>query len=171
MTRSRVVALRLVPAARLLVALLLGISVSTLLGRASQSQPEVADAQIEGADRIVVATVRNAQPEWRENEFGDRLIVSRYELDVSETLKGDGAPTVWMEMEGGTLDGLTLRVSSLPALEAGERAVFFLQPAQRGAFGPYMRGHGIMPLDEQDAVRGTSRQLNDLRIRARRLAQ
>ena len=140
--------------------------------RAVTPQMERLDLRIEGAERIVVANVRDIAPEWRENEYGDRLIVSRVELEVGETLKGEGDQTVWMDVEGGTLDGLTLQVSHLPALAHGERAVFFLAPASsRGVHRPYDDGDGILSLDENDVVRGTTWRLDDIRGRARGLGR
>ena len=125
------------------------------------------DERIAGADRVVVATPRSVQARWEQNEHGDRLIVSRFLLEVSETLKGGPVKAMWLDLEGGTLDGLTLRVSSLPMLQPGERAVFFLEAGRGNAFQPHLRGQGILRLDEQDRVRGTSLPLNEIRARAR----
>jgi hypothetical protein len=60
--------------------------------------------------------------------------VSRLQLQVDETLKGVPQPAVWVDMEGGTLDGLTLTVSSLPLIQPGERAVFFLEATNTPAY-------------------------------------
>ena len=105
---------------------------------------------------------------WRENTFGDRLIVSRVLLNVEETLKGTPSNSpVWMEMEGGTLDGMTLRVSDLPELQPGERAVFFLDQGENGISTPHLRGQGILKLDNDDVVRGSSLRLDAIRTLAR----
>ena len=125
------------------------------------------DERIAGAERVVVARAGAVAAEWRENEHGDRLIVSRIDLQVEETLKGVGASTLSLELEGGTLGGLTLRVSDLPMLETGERAIFFLNSGHRGVHQPYRRGEGILSLDEQNAIRGTTLRLDDVRARAR----
>ena len=170
MRQARVHALRVFPLARIPFALA-ALALMTGMSQASIEQNEVVDERIRGAERVVVATVRQVAPEWRENRFGDRLIVSRLELAVSETLKGTPEPTAWMELEGGTLDGLTLRVTHLPTLEPGERAVFFLESASRGLYTPHRQGEGILTLDDHDVVRGTSTTLTDIRGRARSLAQ
>ena len=125
------------------------------------------DERIAGAERVVVATAGAVAAEWRENEHGDRLIVSRIDLQVEETLKGAGASALSLELEGGTLDGLTLRVSDVPTVEPGERAIFFLNSAHRGVYRPYLRGQGILSLDEQDVIRGSTLRLDDVRARAR----
>jgi hypothetical protein len=171
MRQARVHAPRVFPLPRIPFALAVALALTTGLSQASIQQTQTVDERIRGAERVVVATVRNVAPAWRENQFGDRLIVSRLELSVSETLKGTNETTAWMDMEGGTLDGLTLRVTDLPTLEPGERAVFFLEPDSRGVFTPHLRGEGILTLDDRDVVRGTSTTLSDIRGRARSLAQ
>ena len=81
------------------------------------------DERISGAEAVVVATVRTVATAWRQNAQGDRLIVSRIELAVDESLKRAAAPSQWIEMEGGTLGGLTLQVPTLPLIQhPGERA-------------------------------------------------
>jgi hypothetical protein len=129
------------------------------------------DERITGARTVVVATVRSVKSEWRENSHGDRLIVSRLELDVAEAVKGGAARTMWMELEGGSLDGFTLRVTDLPLIDRpGQRAVFFLDESPRGAHTPHLRGQGILFLDEGDIIRGTTLRLAEIRMRARALA-
>jgi len=140
---------------------------------ADSGQVATLDERIAGAERVVVATAKTVTPEWRENRHGDRLIVSRIQLEIEEPLKGGGttADVVWMEMDGGTLDGLTLRVSTLPLIQRGERAVFFLDQISRGVFSPHLRGQGILSLDDYDLVRGSSLRLDEIRTRARVLAK
>lgn len=138
-------------------------------GAFAQQAPASLDERIAGADRVVVATARSVQARWEQSEHGDRLIVSRIRLEVSETLKGRPAQTMWLDLEGGTLDGVTLTVSSLPSLRPGERAVFLLDAEQGGVHRPHLRGLGILKLDEQDRVRGTDVPLDEIRTRARSL--
>jgi hypothetical protein len=144
----------------------LGVHVIALAATVSAEQATVVD-RTRGAERVVVATVRSIEPSWVRNEFGDRLIVSRVQLQVEETLKGAAQPTVWMDVDGGTLDGLTLRVSSLPLMERGERAVFFLEPGRESVYRPYLRGQGILLLDDRDFVRGSSLRLDQIRTTVR----
>jgi hypothetical protein len=56
-----------------------------------------------------------------------------------------------------------LRVSSLPTLTPGERAVFFLDRMSDGTFQPHLRGQGILKLDDQNFVKGTSLSLDEIR--------
>jgi hypothetical protein len=121
------------------------------------------DMRVSGAQRVVVATARTVNASWRENQFGDRIIVSRILLDVEENLKGGATQTVWMELAGGTLDGRTLRVSDVPEFKPGERAVLMLDQTDTGVYLPHLRGQGILKLDDSDVVQGTSTRLDDIR--------
>ena len=138
------------------------------VGVASTGRFATLDERIAGAQKVVVASARSVDASWRENTFGDRLIVSRVLLNVEETLKGTPSNSpVWMDMEGGTLDGMTLRVSDLPELQPGERAVFFLDQGENGISTPHLRGQGILKLDNDDVVRGSSLRLDAIRTLAR----
>jgi hypothetical protein len=116
-----------------------------------------------GAASVVIASVESVSATWETNEYGDRLIVSHVALQIGETLKGRPAQRVSMDLEGGTLDGLTLEVSSLPKLSPGERAVFFLTPGPNGHNQPYLRGQGILKLDATDHVPHSSLDLDTIR--------
>jgi hypothetical protein len=133
----------------------------------ADAQIATLDERVAGAETIVVATARAVTAEWRENQHGDRLIVSRVQLDVEETMKGAADRTMWMEMEGGTIDGLTLQVSSLPLVVGGERAVFFLDRGPGTLRVPHLKGQGILFLDDRNVVRGSSLRLDEIRTHAR----
>ena len=118
---------------------------------------------------IVVGTVSQVDSMFATSEFGDQLIVTRVTLAIEETLKGTPDATVTMTVEGGTVGGLTLKVSDMPALTIGDRAMVFLS----GAFNTYTptdRGQGILALDAANEVRGIRLPLADLRrmVRAAR---
>ena len=154
----------------------LGFSLITVLAfsgvsRASDARVVSLDDRIRGAENVVVASVRAVTAEWRQNEHGDLLIVSRLLLEVDETIKGAAPRSMVMEMEGGTLDGYTLRVSSLPLIqEPGDRAVFFLDSVARGLYAPHLRGQGILFV-EGNAIRGSTLRVDDVRMRARALGR
>ena len=139
------------------IGLALGIFLFMAANDAANGQVVTLEDRAASAERVVVATVRSVTPEWRENRFGDRLIVSRIQLDVAETLKGAPTSAVLMEMEGGTLDGMTLQVSTLPRMSEGER----------GVHTPHLRGYGILPLNTDDVVPGSSLRLGEIRNRVR----
>jgi len=124
-------------------------------------------ARARGADRVVVAEVTDVTPRFDVNEHGDRLIISRVLLQVEETLKGTASPIVEMDVEGGTIGDLTLKVSDLPVIRRGERGVFFLSAASAGVHRPNGRGDGILMLDASNRVAGEALSLADVRAAVR----
>jgi hypothetical protein len=106
---------------------------------AAHGNPVPIEERARGAARVVVAVVAETTARYERNEFGDELIVTCARLRVEEAIKGPAAP-VTLALEGGTVDGVTLRVSRLPTLGRGERAVFFLEPGRAGEFRPHLRG-------------------------------
>lgn len=129
----------------------------------AQDQPAPLAERARGAERVVVGRVQAVEPSWRVNEFGDRLIVSTLRIASEETLKGQPVSAVEVELEGGTLDGVTLKVSDLPAFSPGERAVFFLRQNARGRLVPHLRGQGLMKLDTANRVVGSALTLAEIR--------
>jgi hypothetical protein len=146
----------------ILVGLTLTLSGATTVASSSGRVVDIPE-RAQGARTVVVATAVRVTPTWHRNAFGDELIVSRVALQVEETLKGTPGRLVTLELEGGTLDGLTLKVSSLPTVHAGERAVFFLDAGANGAHRPHLKGLGILKLDANNLVRGSSLHLDDVR--------
>jgi hypothetical protein len=137
---------------------------NAVVGASSHGRIATLEERIEGSQKVVVASARSIEPRWRENTYGDRVIVSRILLDVEETLKGAaGSNAIWLDLEGGTLDGFTLRVSDLPEMKPGERAVFFLDETDSGVASPHLRGQGILKLEKDDVVTGSSLRLDDIR--------
>lgn len=116
-----------------------------------------------GAERVVVGRVASVTPMWQVNEFGDRLIVSIVRVEVEETLKGSAQPLVDLQMEGGTLAGLTLNVSDQIPLSVGERAALYLERNRAGQYVPHLRGQGVLRLDRGDRVLGSSLTLDIIR--------
>lgn len=143
----------------------LGAVVST----AARDQSRSIEHRLQGADRAVVARARTVNARWAQNAYGDQLIVSRVELQVEEVLKGSAPVSAWVDMEGGTLNGVTLSVSDMPQLRAGDRAVFFLDATADGGHVPHMRGDGVMKLDARNNVPGTALNLEDVRRAARQM--
>ena len=138
------------------------------LARAQEAAPVPLAERARGAERVVVGRVRSVNPVWQVNQFGDRLIVSVVRVAVSETLKGQSQTSLDVELEGGTLDGLTLHVSDQAPLVPGERAVFYLVRSARGALVPHLRGQGLLKLDRFDQVTGSSLTLDIIRREAAR---
>jgi hypothetical protein len=81
------------------------------------------------ADAVIVATVCKVEARWDTNRFGDQLIVTRASLcsEPGGVLKGNQRSDYSLEVEGGTLDGVTLELSHLPLLHVGDRGLFLLE--------------------------------------------
>jgi len=116
-----------------------------------------------GAKKVVVATVVDVQPTFDVNEYGDRLIVSHALMQIDETMKGPHEQAVTVTVEGGTVGDLTLKVSDMPTMVKGDRAVVFLDDSTRGGYVPHFRGLGVLKLDAGDRVTGTSLTLGEIR--------
>jgi hypothetical protein len=122
--------------------------------------------RIRGAERAVVGRVTRVSPYMKKNEHGDILIMSHVQLAVEETLKGSPTSAIPMEIEGGTLNGLTMNVSDMPTLQPGSRAVVMLARGRNGEFVPHQRGAGILELDAQGHVKDSDLWLDDVRLAA-----
>jgi hypothetical protein len=149
------------PGSRWLACVVLAGSAATL--HAQSGPPPTVASLTRAAGRVVVARVADVQSRFGTNQFGDQLILSDLVLDVTETLKGSDASTMRVTVEGGTVGGLTLRVSDLPSFDPGDRAVFFLDAVSDGSFRPHDRGHGLLKLSRTDAVEGRPLGLTEVR--------
>jgi hypothetical protein len=157
------------PSRRLaLAAAFAALSVAPVHGQALLPPNASATARASGAEQVVVGRVTSVTPVWRDNEFGDRLIVSVVHVVVDETLKGIPQPAVDVEVEGGTIGTLTLRVSDLDTFSAGDRAVFYLRHNHRGGFVPHLRGLGLQKLDRAGRTRDSGESLDQVRSDVRR---
>jgi len=152
------------PARRLVLLLTIALVAVPAL---AQRRDVPAAERARDADQVVVGRVTSVAPVWRNNEFGDRLIVSIVHVAVEETLKGAAQPSADVEVEGGTIGTLTLRVSDLDEFVPGDRAVFYLKRDRRGALVPHRRGLGLQRLDAAGRARESSATLDDIRAEVR----
>lgn len=138
---------------------------------ASVTVPVPLPDRVRGAERVVVAQVEDLHATYETNEYGDQLIVSHVRLRVEESLKGKPDASLEIDVVGGTVGDLTLEVSNLPRMNRGERAVFFLTTNRHsGRLVPYLWGQGILKLDAQNRVRGTSLDLTTIKEMAASVA-
>jgi hypothetical protein len=145
-----------------------GLLLTGRVGTATeQIDASTLDQLIANADTVVVATARDVNAAWQTSEHGDRIIVSTVLLDITETLKGRADRARRLELEGGTVDGITLEVSDEPQVQPGERALFFLRNKKADLDGPAGGDDAVLPLDAQDNVRGRGIGLEDIRTRVR----
>jgi len=96
---------------------------STTLASASDGPPVSVETRAKGSQTVVLATVTNVNSRFGTNSFGDQIIVSDVQVDVAETLKGQANDTLTVTVEGGQINDLTLKVSDMPVMRPGERAV------------------------------------------------
>src|SRR6188472_4283424 len=141
------------------------LAVCTAVATTSASSGKAANvgASAKGAERVVVAVVEDVTARFDVNEFGDRLIVSQAWVRVDETLKGAHVNLMPVDIEGGTIGDLTLRVSDLPVLRPGDRAVFFLDSGKTGVNKPHDRGNGVLKLRADGRVQDSNMTLDDVR--------
>lgn len=120
------------------------------------------------AHQVVVGTVIDVMSTFENTTDGEQLIVSHVTVRVDETLKGDAENVLTLKLEGGTVGDLTLTVSDMPTVDAGERAVFFLDRVAPGQYLPRDRGLGVMKLDRDNRVRDNGLALEDIKNVVRR---
>ena len=116
-----------------------------------------------GAKKVILGTVTDVHSTFDVNDYGDRLIVSNALMHVDETLKGAHEPSVTVTVEGGTVGDLKLSVSDMPVMTVGERAVIFLDDTNRGGHVPHGRGYGVLMLNANNNVEGTTITLDDIK--------
>jgi len=132
-------------------------------------QPPDLASRARGAEQVVLATIVAVNAAFAKNAHGDQIIVSQVQLQVEETLKGSGRDfALLVDVEGGTVGDLTLNVSDMPSVTAGERAVFFLNRNSNGKLVPHLRGFGIIKLNERDQAPGSSLTLETIRTDVQR---
>jgi len=100
---------------------------------------------------VVLATVTNVHPRFGTNSFGDQIILSDVQVDVDESLKGQATATLTVTVEGGQIGDLTLKVSDMPVMRPGERAIFFLERSA-SSLVLHGRGSGVLKVDGGDRV-------------------
>ena len=101
---------------------------------------------------MVVGTVDRVVPMAVQNEYGDQLIISRTTVVVEEVLQGSPTETLTVDIEGGTLDDLTLEVSDMPSVKQGDRGVFFVARSAGGSHVLHRRGEGLLRLRQNEVV-------------------
>lgn len=137
---------------------------------AGQRADVPAGERARGSEQVVVGHVASVTSAWSDNDFGDRLITSILHVTVEETLKGASQPSVDVEVEGGTIGSLTLRVSDLETFAVGDRAVFYLTHSRRGTLVPHLRGLGLEKIDQAGRIRGSNVTLDQIRRDVRAVA-
>jgi len=123
------------------------------------------------SERVVVGRVLTSDASQETNDYGDVLIVSHTLVQVEETMKGGSSGTVQVDVEGGTYQGVTMKVSDMPSVQPGERAVFFLARGKSGRYVPSQRGNGVLKLDSQNVVQNSTMTLPQVRASVKEAGQ
>ncbi len=112
-----------------------------LFSTAAQAVPTAApttlDDVILSSEQIVVATVLRSDSRW--NDRGN-LIVTDYQLAVSQVLKGEDRQTMTLTMGGGTVGLEGHSVSTSVPLTGDSRYLLFVEDASRQVFSPLAAG-------------------------------
>ena len=119
--------------------------------------------RVRGASRAVVVTVVQLDSRWVTNPHGDRIIVTRTIARIDEALKGPRTGSLVVELEGGTVGEVSMRVSDMDLLPIGARAVLLIEPNPDGTWRPHRRGFGVLRIDAGDRVAGVGLDLADVR--------
>lgn len=151
-------------------AVLLAILAGPVFAHAASADPtERLTRAMQQSERVIVGQVAAVEASWKVNAHGDQLIVSRAWVRTEEALKGASTSDVPVEIEGGTLDGMTLKVSDMPVLRPGDRAVFMLKKAVDGEWVPHDRGAGVLRVEKDEQIQAAGMNLNQVRELARRM--
>lgn len=84
------------------------------------------DSLVSGADYVVRATVKSVSCEYRATPRG-RAIFTKVELTVLETITGTPPSPLVLQLLGGTVDGVTMRVEGVPEFHVGDEDILFVQ--------------------------------------------
>lgn len=92
------------------------------------------------SDLVIQATVQTITPTTAPNVQGVTMIYSDISFQVEEVLRGSlDSDTLNLRFIGGDLNGMQLRVSSMPLFAQGERVILYLQ--KNGNSYSVVRGH------------------------------
>lgn len=93
--------------------------------RATVVSPPQFDDLVGQADYVVRAKVTAVTSEWQTD--GDNThIITKVTLAVSDVIKGTPPQPLVLQMLGGTVDGVTMRVEGAPRFNVGEENIFFI---------------------------------------------
>ena len=116
---------------RLRLILVAGILLAGAGARATSMVPLDLKALVQRADRVVLGTVVSSESHWT---GGHNAIYTDAVVRIERVYKGAvvAGQTVVVRREGGSVDGIAMRVFGSPELSPGEQAVVFLE-ARGGA--------------------------------------
>lgn len=137
---------------RIVLASLLAVIAGAATAGADTTVPTDLATRLRGASRTVVGSVARTESRLVRTQRGDEIIVTRTWIRVEEALKGRAEAMVAVDVEGGTVNGISMRASDITPLAVGERAVVLLEPTAEGGWRPHRRGLGLLRLTADNRV-------------------
>ena len=113
-----------IAAATLALAGLLGSSASAIV------HPLAFEEVVAGAETIFLGRFADSRAFWEESQSG-RLIVTRVVFAVERVYKGPPMIQTSLDLLGGTIGDMTMRVEGVPTFHRGDRDVLFVRPTTR----------------------------------------
>lgn len=142
--------------------LLFAVIVAGPVTSAQSSRAEL-QAALKQAKFAFVGTITETRASRRRSTWGDDIIVTTAIVRTDETLRGTPPSWTALELEGGTVNGVTMEASDTPLTRRGERAVFLVDQLPDGRFVAHGRRRGILKLRLDDRVVDSELTLNEMR--------
>jgi len=113
--------LRRIPVVGLVLTLLLlpGVLLATTV------RPPSFESLVSQADYVVRAKVTAVTSQWQVDGANTHIMTS-VTLAVSDVIKGTPPQPLVLQMLGGTVDGVTMRVEGAPRFNVGDENIFFI---------------------------------------------
>jgi len=112
------------------------------------------DSLVSQADYVVRATVKSITSEYRTTPQG-QAIFTKVELQVLETIAGTPPQPLVLDLLGGTVNGVTMRVEGTPKFHVGDEDILFVVGNGRQFFPLVGIMHGKYPV-KRDAATGSA---------------
>jgi len=137
--------------------------VAAAQGTPAQPQTAALNAALKQAKFAIVGTITETRASRRRSSWGDDIIVTTAIVRTDERLRGVAPSWTALDLEGGTLNGVTMEASDTPLTRRGERAVFLMDQLADGRLIAHGRRTGILKLRPDDRVEDSTLTLDDVR--------
>jgi hypothetical protein len=141
-------------AIRLGMLMIVALTLSAAPARATTVIAPDFESLVSQADYIVRATVKSITSEYRTTPQG-KAIFTKVELQVLETIAGTPPQPLVLQLLGGTVDGMTMRVAGVPQFHVGDEDILFVQNNGRQFFPLVGIMNGKYPV-KRDAATGSA---------------
>lgn len=128
-----------------LTGLALGLAFLTPHLPATTVEPPSFESLVSRSDYVVRAVIKSATPEWKETD-GRPYISTRFELEVSDVVKGTPPLPLRLDLLGGKIGEVEFKVSGMPILEVGDECILFVYGAEKKFYPLVAMMHGVYPI-------------------------